>query len=145
MSKCSIPSCEKPLTGKQRKYCSKKCKMITVNNKFRHYENQKARGLERKKMLVMSRGGKCIKCGYNKNLAGLCFHHRDDVNKDMELNIRHLSNNSMKTILNELEKCDLVCHLCHMEIHYPDLTNWWDSPDLNREPIDYTQGINCPD
>lgn len=144
MLKCNILSCSKELTGKQRKYCSTKCKMLDVNHKFQNYQTQKARGIERKKALVMSRGGKCSKCGYNRNLAGLCFHHKDG-SKDMELNIRHLSNNSMKTIMRELDKCELLCHLCHMELHYPDLTNWWDSTDLNREPTDYTLGLNCPD
>ena len=145
MLKCVIEKCNKELTGKRRKYCSTKCKMLDINHKFQNYQTQKARGIERKKALVMSRGGKCIKCGYNRNLAGLCFHHKEDSSKDMELNIRHLSNNSMKTIMLELDKCELLCHLCHMDIHYPDLGNWWDSPDLNRKPTDYTLGINCPD
>lgn len=142
---CQIDACNNILTGKQRKYCSTKCKMTTINTKFQNYESQKARGLARKKQLVLMKGGKCCKCGYNKNLAGLCFHHLDGDTKDMALNIRHLSNNSMKAIMKELSKCELLCHLCHMETHYPDLQDWWDSPDLNWKPTDYTMGLNRPD
>jgi len=138
MRNCQNKNCNKQLTGKQRKYCSNSCKMFTSNVKFQNYESQKLRGITRKKQIVELKGGKCSKCGYRKNLAGLCFHHLDDNIKDMTLDIRHLSNNSMKTIMKELEKCELLCHLCHMEVHYPDLTSWWDSPDLNREPIDYS-------
>ena len=138
MLTCQAPECNTVLSGKQRKYCSRKCKNGMSNNKFQNYEAQKARGLARKKEIIISKGGKCMTCGYNKNLAGLCFHHREDHTKDISLDARHLSNNSMKTILKELEKCDLLCHICHMELHYPDLSNWWDRTDLNRQPTDYS-------
>lgn len=122
---CQLETCKRPLTGLQRKYCSKECKLRMSNVKFQNYEAQKARGLARKKKLIALKGGKCAKCGYNKNLAALCFHHLDGDEKDMSLDIRRLSNNSMETIMREFEKCELLCHVCHMETHYPDLNNWW--------------------
>ena len=46
------------------------------------YENQKIRGLKRKYEAIMSRGGRCELCGYNKNLAALEFHHKNPSEKE---------------------------------------------------------------
>lgn len=140
MLTCNGPDCNNELVGMKRKFCSNKCKHKFSNNKFQNYEAQKARGLDRKIELIKSKGGACSSCGYNKNIAALCFHHRESDKKELALDARHLSNNSMKTILSELEKCDLLCHICHMELHYPELSNWWDRTDLNRQPTDYSTG-----
>lgn len=140
MLKCQLPSCETLLTGKQRLFCSKRCSNMTTNKKHQDYQAQQARGLDRKILLVKEKGGSCEKCGYKKNLASLCFHHRNGDDKDIRLDLRSLSNNSMKTIRVELEKCDLLCHNCHMEHHNPTLMNWCDRSDSNRQPPDYLQG-----
>lgn len=116
---CTI--CNKKLTGRQTKYCSTKCKGKDTNNKFQSYQHQKERGTSRKKILVTSLGGKCEICGYNKNLAALCFHHKDPSDKSIELDMRALSNNSWETICQEANKCKLLCHNCHMEEHHPHL------------------------
>lgn len=121
MLTCHAIECNTKLVGKQRKYCCRRCKNSLTNNKFQSYDAQKKRGLARKMEIVKCKGGKCAICGYDKNLAGLCFHHIDDSTKDISLDARHLSNNSMITIMRELEKCELLCHNCHMETHYPDL------------------------
>lgn len=140
MLTCQAPDCNNVLSGKQRKFCNIKCKHTTTNNKFQNYEAQKLRGLTRKIHLVNLKGGACYRCGYKKNLASLCFHHREEDAKELKLDLRHLSNNSMKAIMIEFEKCELVCHNCHMEIHHVTLDNWWDYPDSNREPSTYEVG-----
>lgn len=53
---------------------------------------QKLRGLKRKYEAVMMRGGKCERCGYNKNLAALEFHHRDPNTKKFQIDTRAFSN-----------------------------------------------------
>lgn len=58
-------------------------------------------------------------CGYEKNLAGLTFHHQAD--KSYKLDMRKLSNRTYESILEERGKCILLCHNCHMELHYPEL------------------------
>ena len=68
-------------------------------------------------------GGKCSICGYDKNYAALEFHHVDQSSKSFQLDSRHLSNTSMKSIMNEVEKCILVCSNCHKEIHNPSLNS----------------------
>ena len=62
--------------------------------------------------------GECQECGYKKNYAALDFHHLNPKEKDVNWNTsRHWSWNRL---VKELDKCVLVCHNCHAEIHYPD-------------------------
>jgi len=86
------------------------------------YANQKKRAISRKLELIKLMGEKC-NCGYNKNLAALVFHHIDPNTKSFELDSRKISNMSMSDLLVEAKKCILLCHNCHMEIHYPNLNN----------------------
>jgi hypothetical protein len=85
------------------------------------YEYQTIRGMGRKLYLIDQRGGKCEKCGYCENLGSLDFHHRDSNEKEGKLDMRTLSNSTMKWILLEFEKCQVLCSNCHRETHYPDL------------------------
>lgn len=111
--------CSTPLTGTQRKFCSTKCDSTEGNLKHQSYEKQQLRSKSRKLDIIISKGGKCEVCGYSKNYAALCFHHKDPSKKEMKLDSRKLSNSSMDSILREAEKCQLLCHNCHMEIHHP--------------------------
>jgi hypothetical protein len=74
----------------------------------------------RKIELVKYKGGKCIKCGYNKCLASLDFHHRNPENKDP--NWRRMRNWSLEKVKSEVDKCDLLCKNCHCEIHYGEFS-----------------------
>ena len=110
---CAI--CNKPLSGKQKLYCSISCK----NKDHQSYEAQQARGLRRKKLIVRNLGGCCSMCGYNKNLSALTFHHKYPKKKSFKLDMRSLSNRKESRIKLELVKCILVCHNCHSELHNP--------------------------
>lgn len=107
--------CGSVLTGKQTMYCSLKCKNINHQS----YTAQKKRGLNRKLYFVQKLGGKCKNCGYAKNIAALAFHHLHD--KKFQLDVRAFSNRNITPILNEIDKCVLLCHNCHAETHYPSL------------------------
>lgn len=109
--------CGAVLQGKQTKFCSTTCK----NKHHQSYEAQKSRGLTKKLELIKIAGGRCSICGYDKNLAALAFHHLDSAGKDFKLDMRSLSNRGLKVILAELDKCILVCHNCHTELHNPHL------------------------
>lgn len=115
ITKCIV--CNLELTGKQTKYCSKRCK----DSRFgaNSYKCQRERAISRKLKLVQLLGGCCSLCGYKKNLAALEFHHVNPLIKDFRLDSRHLSNTSMKKILLELQKCVLLCANCHRELHNP--------------------------
>jgi len=49
------------------------------------YDYQVMRSLKRKYHLILLRGGKCQKCGYDKNLAAFDFHHRDPKTKKFKM------------------------------------------------------------
>ncbi len=87
-------------------YC-KPCTTIVTKDRIRKL----------KKQAVDYKGGKCIKCGYNKCQASLEFHHLDPSKKDFT--IGH-NNKAFKNIKSELDKCILLCRNCHGEIHYGD-------------------------
>ena len=89
---------------------------------YNNYQNQKLRGLKRKYEAILNYGGKCEKCGYNKNIAALEFHHRNPEEKDFQIDMRHFSNNNLKKLRDELDKCILVCANCHRELHNNDLS-----------------------
>ena len=114
--KCVL--CGTLLRGKQTKFCSRSCK----NKDLQSYKKQQERGLARKLRLVREAGGKCTKCGYSKNLSALIFHHTDSRKKSFKLDIRSLSNRTLKSVLSEQRKCVLLCCNCHAELHNPELT-----------------------
>jgi hypothetical protein len=60
-------------------------------------------------------GGKCSRCGYNKFIGALEFHHKDPSTKEMTLSSHRL--HSFKKCEEELKKCILLCANCHREIH----------------------------
>ena len=132
--KCAC--CEAELTGKKKKFCSKKCKAIwhyrlDIKENPNSQSRQKRVSLERKKMLIKLKGGKCMNCGYSKNLAALTFHHRNPENKSFPLDSRRLSNTNLESLLLEAEKCDLLCANCHAELHNPNLEIKWERQDSN--------------
>lgn len=86
-------------------YC-KKCSTQQVLERMRLY---KLRCIEYK-------GGKCQKCGYNKYIGALEFHHRNPEEKDFTIARQHLHKFNDKT-KDELDKCDLLCANCHRETH----------------------------
>jgi len=118
LTNCKI--CNKKLIGKQKMFCSNSCKCKSSNNKFQNYKAQQQRGFERKASLINKKGGCCEICGYNKNIAALCFHHIDPSNKSFGLDFRSISNRKLSVVKAEAEKCRLLCSNCHMELHHPD-------------------------
>jgi len=81
------------------------------------YLKQKERSLLRKLELIKEKGGKCKICGYDKNIAALEFHHIDPSKKSFQLDSRHLSNTTTEKLIEEANKCILVCANCHRELH----------------------------
>lgn len=107
--------CSTALRGKQTKYCSDGCKGKAYNGCD---DFQKSRGLRGKRQLVPALGGRCARCGYNRCLAALSFHHRHPARKAFELDLRSLSNRTWTRILAEAKKCTLLCLNCHAEAHH---------------------------
>ena len=67
-----------------------------------------------KQCLVDYKGGKCIVCGYNRYIGNLTFHHLDPNEKEFQISGKSISLEKLKV---EADKCALLCHLCHGEVH----------------------------
>lgn len=114
--------CNNLLTGLQQKYCSISCRSKIKNtsrNLKKDYKSFKLRYKNRKLFFISQKGGKCQICGYNKNLAVLSFHHRENTKKCFSLSASAFSSKPINILQIEADKCDLLCSNCHLELHYP--------------------------
>jgi hypothetical protein len=94
----------------------KKRKVLTDKEKLEYnYFHVKSFRKKNKERSVEYKGGKCVKCGYNKCVRALEFHHIDPSQKDFAPSQN--MNMSWDRIKIELDKCILVCSNCHREIH----------------------------
>ena len=70
---------------------------------------------QNKLTLVEYKGGKCCRCGYDKCITALEFHHIDPTTKEAKTLGTTAAIAKQKA---ESDKCILVCANCHREIHY---------------------------
>ena len=86
-----------------------------------HYQNNETGYTKSKKILleIKSIDG-CEICGYNNCIGALDFHHIND--KNFNLNTIKLCENSCNVIrdkiLNEINKCTILCANCHKNLHF---------------------------
>jgi 5-methylcytosine-specific restriction endonuclease McrA len=101
--------------------CSKSVISYHLNSNVKKSKNNrqnKNRYFLRKKY-KMHLGGKCSICGYHKCLNALHFHHKNPSEKNFLISnaIWGKDNLSESEIMNEINKCILVCANCHAELH----------------------------
>lgn len=65
--------------------------------------------------LIQLLGGKCHKCGYDKCIAALDFHHKDPSTKKFTIGSKI---KSFIELEKEALKCELLCSNCHREFHF---------------------------
>ncbi len=94
-----------------------KIKRRKKRNKEIYKKYQKQKREDRKKELVELRGGECKICSYDKCIASLDFHHRNQEEKEFEIS-RTGFLTKWETLVKEAEKCDILCKNCHNELHY---------------------------
>lgn len=95
--------------------CCKICGKITLDGReICNACNTRIRRFISKKKGIELLGGKCSKCGFDKNIIALEFHHKDD---NKEFSISKIYNKSWNVVKNEIEKCILLCSNCH-RIHH---------------------------
>lgn len=99
---------------KHREKILKYCKEYHKN----HPEVKKQRYKEKLQYVQdykLSKG--CAICGYNKNPRLLGFHHPDD-NKEFNVSEVIHRDNSLEMIKEEMDKCILLCGVCHPKLHW---------------------------
>ena len=120
-----------PTVNDTEKYCPA-CDSWKPHNEFYRRRNRKnqlsgwcklcnhqsaiERQRETKRRAVDYKGGKCEKCGYDKCIAALDFHHLDPNEKDPSW--ASMKTRSFESIQEEIDKCILLCSNCHREEHY---------------------------
>ena len=105
----------------------KKAYMREYRPRYRQEHPEKNRDYQRKREQerrdlfadIKTKAG-CARCGYKDNPYGLEFHHRDPSEKSFP--IAHGSKRSLKAILAEIAKCDVLCGTCHSIVtHDPEV------------------------
>jgi len=139
MDNNSIRYCEtcnaelKTKTGKKiqrrKRFCSQKCHDVLksynssqIQKDFKkEYGLNKycLKGIYKKLQLIDIFGGKCEKCGYDKNISAFDFHHKNPYEKNFEIKTQNLKCKKDDEILEEAMKCMLLCANCHRELHSP--------------------------
>jgi len=108
-SKCNI------LLTEETGYWRESKKIWQANCKKCHNKYSVERWQSNKKRAVEYKGGKCERCGYNKCIDALEFHHIDPSEKDK--NFGNIKIRKWEDQKKELDKCICVCANCHREIH----------------------------
>jgi len=67
-------------------------------------------------MAVEYKGNKCEICGYDRYAEALEFHHNDLPKKEFGISEKGYTR-SWKKVMEELDKCIMVCANCHRELH----------------------------
>lgn len=104
-------------TASVKKYCDNKRVILSKVEKNKKSVTRVTERRRKIKLLAIEyKGGCCVKCGYNKCIAALEFHHLDPKEKDFSLGNKGNCIGWDKVKI-ELDKCILVCANCHREIH----------------------------
>lgn len=107
---CSLCKKEFNYTRNTQK-CCEECQKLYLD------KEQRMRIMS-KKSFVDYKGGKCEKCGYNKCLGALHFHHKNPSEKLFGISDKERANRSVEEVFRELDKCALLCANCHAEVHW---------------------------
>ena len=133
MKVCNRCSVEKPLTEfyKNSKRVYPYCKACAKQKYAKaHYEKNKDLYKQRSKASVknfiesykeLKHSLECSVCG-EKRAWCLAFHHTDPTKKDMEVS-KIVLYNSRKKLQAEIDKCIVLCHNCHADVHYHERNN----------------------
>lgn len=99
-----------------------------INKQHREYVKAKgnpyskrARNKKRQWLLDLKKAFSCIKCSEN-HPGCLQFHHRDPSTKLFSIGNAIRSVQDKIKIMNEIEKCDVLCANCHAKLHYAHLS-----------------------
>jgi hypothetical protein len=113
-----------------RVYCSSNCRKQAGIDSERSVHGQAEQDSRRKELVkqrvvvwrqrtklraMQYKGGCCYVCGYRRSVRAMCFHHLDPSTKTYRI----ASGNTIAwdRLIEELDKCVLLCANCHAEVH----------------------------
>lgn len=100
----------------KRKYCSNECSSrATLENQKGENNHNYKNGVRKWFYSQVKRIEKCEECGED-HPACLTYHHTDD-DKFMPVSNMVSDGHSKKAILEEIEKCQVLCSNCHRKEH----------------------------
>lgn len=76
--------------------------------------NMQRRGVAKAFIEDFKAHAECEICGQNYDLE---FHHRDPATKRYKISRMVGQGQTPKAILKEMEKCQVLCHWCHLQYH----------------------------
>jgi len=137
---CSDYNCieekkKEKIAEKKKRYYNKHIKRTTKKYKKRDAEksklyrrrhaeeiNQRDRSRKKEKREWIDnykKTKKCMTCGEDK-FCCLVFHHNGSEEKDFTVAAAVSRGYGKKRIMAEMEKCDVLCSNCHLELHYKE-------------------------
>ncbi len=95
--------------------------MYKNKNKQKHYQKlwMQNKRIQWRPIFYNLKINGCAICGYNEHTAALEFHHGNPEDKSFNIT-KGQFHRSDKKIVNELNKCILLCCNCHTIIHYKE-------------------------
>ena len=107
-------------------YCRACTRAIANDQNHKHGERKAHQRKGFKRELVAMLGGECVRCGYKEFISGLDFHHVNENEKERNLatNLQK-SEQGKQVILQEVDKCALLCRNCHSAYHAGEWRSEW--------------------
>ncbi len=103
-------------------------KLIKDKEYWKNHRVEKARS--RKLIIIEERDDECLDCKKSFVPHQYDFHHRDPSTKLFVLGGAGF-NRKWKTVLEELEKCDMLCCYCHRNRHYYERNEDYESQTID--------------
>lgn len=107
---------EKHIQNYQKKYHQRNGNALRKKAKQYHKQHYDEQQYLRQQIMHNLKINGCAICGYDKCDAALVFHHVNQEDKKMDVAQRILQRKN-NIIVKELNKCILLCCICHREIH----------------------------
>lgn len=123
---CSGCETDKPIEefakkGKRRQHHCKKCKNLYTKQHYQenrqYYIDKALKRTQEIKDLVADLKTKCNRCP-EKHPACLQFHHKDPTQKEFGISVAVKHAWSLKRIMAEIAKCEVLCANCHAKEHW---------------------------
>lgn len=81
----------------------------------RHYKSEQRK--QRWEFIIQMKGGCCQRCGISYHYSVYDLHHREPDKKDFSVGSL-IGSVSFERLLEEADKCDLLCSNCHRLTHF---------------------------